>query len=105
MFVEREPLRVKPDAFVHLQGRHPLGNILVNGKRQMEEILHLPFVLEIDLCDVHNKCRGGVAPPQHDYMDFARSAICIAQVVRVFVNGEESRRDRRRSTTPMPRCR
>ena len=59
MFIEREPLRVKSEAFVHLQGRHPLRNILVNGKRQMEEILHLPFVVEIDLCDVH-RCWGTV---------------------------------------------
>jgi hypothetical protein len=22
----------------------------------MEEILHLPFVVKIDLCDVHRKC-------------------------------------------------
>ena len=63
MFVKREPLRVKPDPLVHLQGRHPLGNILVNGKRQMEEIIHLPFVVEIDLYDVHKRMVGARRRP------------------------------------------
>ena len=72
MLVERKPLRVKPDPFVHLQGRHPLRNIPVNGKRQMDEIIHLPFIVEVDLCDLHG--RWGRAPPC-PYMDFARSAI------------------------------
>ena len=65
MLVEREPLRVKSEAFVHLQRRHPLGNIPVNGKRQMEEILHLPFVVEINLGDVHGMVGHGVTVPQH----------------------------------------
>lgn len=53
MLVEREPLRAESDPLVHLQGRHPLGNILVNRKRQMEEILHLPFVIQINLDNLH----------------------------------------------------
>ena len=53
MFIEREPLSVKSDALVHLQGRHPLRNFPIDGKRQREEILRLPFVVEIDACDVH----------------------------------------------------
>jgi hypothetical protein len=55
MFVEREPLRVKSEAFVHLQGRHPLGNVPIDEKRQMEEIPQMGFVGEIDLGDVHGK--------------------------------------------------
>ncbi len=62
MFVKRKPLRVKPDPLVHLQGRHPLRNILVNGKRQMEKIIHLPFVVEIDLYDVHKQNVGAGLP-------------------------------------------
>jgi hypothetical protein len=30
----------------------------------MEEIIHLPFVLEINLCDVYGKCRGAVIVPR-----------------------------------------
>jgi hypothetical protein len=81
MLVKRIPLRVKPEAFVHLQRRHPLRNIPVNGEWQGEEILYLFFVREVDLGDVHKKCDGThrASEPSHSkiYMDFARSTICV----------------------------
>jgi len=33
MFIEREPLRVKSEAFVRQQGRDPLGDVPIDGKR------------------------------------------------------------------------
>ena len=53
MLIERKPLRVKPEALVHLEGRHPLRNVPIDGKRQAEEIIHLLFVVEVKLDDVH----------------------------------------------------
>jgi hypothetical protein len=55
MLIERKPLRVKPEALVHLEGRHPLRDVPVDGKRQAEEIIHLLFVAEVELEDVHEK--------------------------------------------------
>lgn len=55
MLIKWKPLRVQPEAFVHLQGRHPLRDIFVNGKRQGEEIPHVLFVFEIELNNVHKK--------------------------------------------------
>ena len=100
MLVKREPLRVKPDPLVHLQGRHPLGNILVNGKRQMEKIIHLPFVVEIDLCDLHGLCRGGSRSAPTGLHGFRAFSHFIAQVVRVFVNGEECAEIEEEAQTP-----
>jgi len=53
MFLKRKPPRAESEAFVYLQGRRPLRNVPVNGKRKAEEIIHLLFVVEIELCDVH----------------------------------------------------
>jgi hypothetical protein len=53
MPVKREPLRVQSEAFVCLERRHPLRDISVNGKRQAEKVLHLLFVVEVELKDVH----------------------------------------------------
>ena len=65
MLIEREPLRVESDAFVHLQRRHPLRNIPIDGKRQAEEIIHLFLVGEVDAGDVHKINVGADRdPPQ-----------------------------------------
>ena len=56
MLIERKPLRAESEAFVHLQGRRPVRDILVNRKRQTEEIIHLLFVIEIKLGDAHEQC-------------------------------------------------
>ncbi len=64
MFVERDPLQAESDPLIHLQGRNPLWNIRINRKRQMEEILHLPFIVEIDLDNFHEVVHGD-AVPQH----------------------------------------
>jgi len=55
MFVERKPLRVKSEAFVHLQGRHPLRDVPINGKGQAEKIIHMFFIIEVKLENVHEK--------------------------------------------------
>ena len=44
MFVKRKPLRVQPEAFIHLQRRHPLRHVPINEKRQGQEIPHMVFV-------------------------------------------------------------
>ena len=53
MLVEREPLRAEAEAFVCLQRRHPLRDVPVNGKRQAQEIIHLLWVVEIELEEAH----------------------------------------------------
>jgi hypothetical protein len=53
MFVKRKPLRVQAEAFVHLQGRHPLRNVPVDGEGQGKEVPHMIFVCEVELEDVH----------------------------------------------------
>ena len=53
MIVEWKPLRVKSQAFIHLEGRHPLRDVPVNGKRQTQEIIHLLFVVEVELDNIH----------------------------------------------------
>ena len=74
MLIKREPLQAESEALVHVQGRHPLRNILVNGKGQAEEVIYLFLVMEIELFDVHRKMRRQ-AVAFRNYMDFARSAI------------------------------
>ncbi len=59
MLVERKPLEAESEAFVHVQGRHPLRHIPVHGKRQTEAIIHLPFIIEVELCDVHEVTQIG----------------------------------------------
>ena len=92
MFIEWEPLRVKSEAFVHLQGRHPVWDILINRKRQMEEILHLPFVVEIDLCDVHGL--HGFCAGRH----------LSTEIVCVLVNGEDRAEVEEEAQTPCNRA-
>jgi hypothetical protein len=58
----------------------------------MDEIIHLPFIIEIDLCDLHNassaRTRRELRAEQslHSFR-----AVChlIAEVMRVFVDGED----------------
>ncbi len=89
MFIKREPLRAESDAFIHLQRRHPVRIIPVNRKRQMEEILHLPFVIEVDLCDVHEKCSSrSLTAGRTELHCFCAVSHLIAEIVRVFVYGE-----------------
>ncbi len=52
MPIEGKPPRVKSEAFVHLQGRHPLRNVPIDGEGQAEEIIHLFFVVEVEAEDV-----------------------------------------------------
>lgn len=72
MLIERKPLGVKAEAFVHLQRRHPLRNIPIDGKRQAEEIIHLFFVLKVKLEDVHGMAQKFMLR----HIAFARCAIC-----------------------------
>ena len=44
MFIEREPLWVKPEAFVHLERGHPFRDVPVDGERQKQEIIQMFFV-------------------------------------------------------------
>ena len=53
MSVVREPPSVKAEAFVHLQGRRPLGNVPVNGEGQTDEVIHSPFIVMIEANDAH----------------------------------------------------
>ena len=77
MLIERKPFRVEPEAFIHLERRHPLRDVPVDGKRQTQEIIHMLFVVEVELDDVHINCRGeAMLRPYMFYIDLARSAIC-----------------------------
>jgi hypothetical protein len=58
MFVKGEPLSVGSKALIHLQGRHSLRDVPADGKWQIKEVIHLLFVFEIDLDDVHGKSRA-----------------------------------------------
>ena len=55
MFLKRKPPRAESEAFVYLQGRRPLRNVPVNGKRKAEEIIHLLFVIEVELHGVQGQ--------------------------------------------------
>jgi len=55
MFLKRKPPRAESEAFVYLQGRRPLRNVLVNRKRQTDEIIHLLFVIEVELYGVQGQ--------------------------------------------------
>ncbi len=86
MLIERKSLWAKAEAFVHLQGRHPLRDVFVNGKRQTEEIIHLFFVVEFELSDVHDVVGAQYIVPLHDFRAFCHLS---TQTIDVVVNRKE----------------
>jgi hypothetical protein len=53
MFVKRMMPGVKIKPRISLQRRHPLWDIFIDAKRQVEEGLNLFFIGEVDLKDIH----------------------------------------------------
>jgi hypothetical protein len=51
----RADLNISLYRIVMPQGGDPLRGVFVNPKRQAKKILHLPFVIETDLLELHTR--------------------------------------------------
>lgn len=90
-----------PEPLLHLQWRHPLWNILVNGKRQRQKVVHLLFVVQIQLNDVHGNRRDGLPVPTYLEGSGAFRHL-IAQGSGIAVNREQ--RAEVKEEAQNPRC-